>query len=97
MSSETGRRFYILSFGLYREGRLRLPHQAFDPTSAKVLVRYDPDSDAQLDSRQEARLTPREDAVRKHLAGRLDAAAASKRIAHEYRGLIDVYAAARRA
>jgi myo-inositol catabolism protein IolC len=35
-----------------------------------------------------------EDALREHLAGRLDAAAASERIAHEYRGMIDVYAAA---
>jgi myo-inositol catabolism protein IolC len=30
--------------------------EAFDPTFAKVLVRYNPDGDAQLNSRQEARL-----------------------------------------
>lgn len=35
-----------------------------------------------------------EDALREHLAGRLDAAAASERIAHEYGRMIDVYAAA---
>jgi myo-inositol catabolism protein IolC len=35
-----------------------------------------------------------EDALREHLADRLDGAAASERIAHEYRRMIDVYAAA---
>jgi len=35
-----------------------------------------------------------EDALRKHLAGRLDAAATSERIADEYRRMIGVYAAA---
>ena len=35
-----------------------------------------------------------EEALREHLAGRLDAAAASARIANEYRRMIDLYAAA---
>jgi len=35
-----------------------------------------------------------EDALREHLAGRLDAAATSEQIAHAYRHMIDIYAAA---
>ena len=49
---QTGRQEFEFEFGEEFGAHI----EAFDPTFAKVLVRYNPDGDAQLNSRQEARL-----------------------------------------
>jgi myo-inositol catabolism protein IolC len=49
---QTGRQEFEFEFGDEFGAHI----EAFDPTFAKVLVRYNPDGDAQLNSRQEARL-----------------------------------------
>jgi len=49
---QTGRQEFEFEFGEEYGAHI----EAFDPTFAKVLVRYNPDGDVQLNSRQEARL-----------------------------------------